>query len=341
MVNPQPYRPLKRRSHRWLLPAAVLVTVVVVGVVWWAYSSSDDTKSRASGPSSDPAAQASASSPGAGAVGTGGGTIERGEAPPLNQEEPKGDTAARIQAGIEAGQRALERNDLITAQVQFSAALKAGATGQQATDIRARLVKIADQLVFTPEHYRGDPHTLVYLVQKGDTLLKIAKAHKTTPELIARINNLVGKTMIREGTRLKVVKGPMNAIVLKKQYTLDVYLDDVMIRTYKVGLGEHDSTPTGTWRVKNKLKNPTYFPPRGGRIVQADDPNNPLGEHWIGLEGVSGDAKNQERYGIHGTNEPDSIGKNSSMGCIRLHNADAADLYELLIVGESQVVIKD
>jgi lipoprotein-anchoring transpeptidase ErfK/SrfK len=72
----------------------------------------------------------------------------------------------------------------------------------------------------------------------------------------------------------------------------------------------------------------------------ADDPRNPLGERWIGLEGVSGSAVGMMAYGIHGTIEPESIGKSVSMGCVRLHNADVEQLYDLLVIDKSQVTIE-
>ena len=100
-------------------------------------------------------------------------------------------------------------------------------------------------------------------------------------------------------------------------------------------------SPTGEWRVATKLMNPTYYPPRGGEIMAADDPKNPLGERWIGLVGISGAAVDQERYGIHGTNEPDSIGKSVSMGCIRMHNEDVEALYSYLVETHSTVTVRD
>jgi lipoprotein-anchoring transpeptidase ErfK/SrfK len=223
----------------------------------------------------------------------------------------------------------------------MSAALRAGADGDQAAELRAKLVQLANKVTMSPGRVSGDPRTATYIVKKGDNLRKIAKEFKITDDLIAKMNNLRSKSMIRQGARLKVARGPFQAIVHKRQHALDVFLDDVLVRSYKVGLGEHNSTPTGTWRVKNKLENPTYYPPRGGKIVHAEDPNNPLGEHWIGLEGIAGEAKGQERYGIHGTNEPDSIGKDASLGCVRMHNEDVAELYTLLVIGHSQVTIKD
>ena len=267
--------------------------------------------------------------------------IERGAQPAVVPAATPAERASRIEAAAKAAQRALDKDDILTAQVQMSAALRAGATGEQATELRAKLVQLANKVVLSPARIPGDPRTATYLVKRGDNLQKIAKAFDVTAELIAKINNLRNMSMIREGARLKVTRGPFSLLVYKGQHVADAYLGDVLVRTYRVGLGKHASTPTGTWRVKNKLTNPTYFPPRGGKIVQADDPNNPLGEHWLGLEGVSGEAKSQVRYGIHGTNEPESIGKDLSLGCIRLHNEDVAELYTLLVVGKSQVTIQE
>jgi lipoprotein-anchoring transpeptidase ErfK/SrfK len=120
---------------------------------------------------------------------------------------------------------------------------------------------------------------------------------------------------------------------------LDVYLGGTFMLRYPVGLGAESSTPSGEWEVQNKLKNPQYYPPRGGKIILADDPENPLGERWIGLKGVKGEAVGQQRYGIHGTIEPDSIGRSASLGCIRMHNTDVEEFYDLVVVGHTKVTV--
>ncbi|MBN1342469.1 MAG: L,D-transpeptidase family protein [Phycisphaerae bacterium] len=332
--------PRKRRHpFRTLGLLAGAVGVIAFVAVWWS--------------SEDEAAVTSAEGEGGASVDSGGQIIrevrparpddpmECGTRGASGEAESDGDRARRVAQAAQAGSEALQKDDVLAAQAKMSAALRAGATGDQAAELRAKLVQLANKVTLSPGRATGDPRTATYIVQKGDNLRKIAKEFKITDDLIAKMNNLSSKSMIRQGARLKVARGPFNAVVYKREHTLDVFLDDVLVRSYKVGLGEHDSTPTGTWRVKNKLKNPTYYPPRGGKIVHAEDPNNPLGEHWIGLEGVAGEAKGQERYGIHGTNEPDSIGKNASLGCVRMHNEDVAELYTLLVEGDSQVGVKE
>jgi hypothetical protein len=88
------------------------------------------------------------------------------------------------------------------------------------------------------------------------------------------------------------------------------------------------TTPLGTFTVRNKMVDPTYYGPEG--VIAHDDPRNPLGERWIDI----GDG-----YGIHGTIEPASIGRNESRGCIRLLNSDVEEVYDFLVVG-SEVKIE-
>ena len=56
----------------------------------------------------------------------------------------------------------------------------------------------------------------------------------------------------------------------------------------------------------------------------------PIGERWIGLEGFDDASKAHTGFGVHGTVEPESIGRSVSMGCIRLGAQDVELVYELL-----------
>jgi LysM repeat protein len=118
--------------------------------------------------------------------------------------------------------------------------------------------------------------------------------------------------------------------------------EPMYVASFRVGLGANDSTPTGLWRVEfgQKLKNPTYFSPRGEGVIAADDPQNPLGEFWIGLAGMDGQAMGKSSYGIHGTIEPQTIGTQASLGCIRLTHEDISQVFELLYEVHSRVLVK-
>jgi lipoprotein-anchoring transpeptidase ErfK/SrfK len=229
---------------------------------------------------------------------------------------------------------------MVPARQYFSEALQLGPDDPERTLLRAELTRLGNETIFSARIYEDDPFIERYIIQPGDTMGKIAKANHVTPELLAEINGIRNVNLIRAGQTIKVIKGPFRAVVDSRTYTLGVYLQNTFVKQFKVGLGADQSTPTGEWRVGTKLVNPTYYPPRSGQVIAADDPANPLGERWIALHGVSGEAAGQLRYGIHGTVEPDSIGKSVSLGCIRLYNEDVEALYNYLVEKESTVIVR-
>lgn len=86
----------------------------------------------------------------------------------------------------------------------------------------------------------------------------------------------------------------------RQLYLLD---GDIVVRGFPVGIGKMlTRTPTGEFTIVNKQANP------GG----------PYGAFWMGLS--------KPHYGIHGTNDPASIGREVSHGCIRMHNKDVIEL---------------
>ena len=117
----------------------------------------------------------------------------------------------------------------------------------------------------------------------------------------------------------------------------------MFVRSFDVGLGEDDSTPTGRFVVREngKLQNPGWVNPRDpSERYEPDDPQNPVGEYWIGIDGLGEDAV-YTGYGLHGTIEPATIGQQRSMGCVRLLPDDIALLYETLAGGVSRVRITE
>jgi lipoprotein-anchoring transpeptidase ErfK/SrfK len=322
-----------RSRLKYRRPVLVLAVLVILGAAgWWLWSSYQPQQADSS--RLLPPVLATADQPKPLAISS-----ESPTDPVANKPTPELIRAG--QAHLSQAQAAIQHGDLITARTAYSAALDKYLPPEQETQIRTELTKLADETIFSPRRVPGDPLTDTYVVQPGQTLRTIAAQFKVTDNLLAKINNTTNKRLIRAGQTLKVVQGPFHAVVDKSDYCLYVYLQDVLVRCYKVGLGANDSTPPGQWRVKDKLINPTYYPARGGSVIAADDPNNPLAERWIGLQGISGPAKGQERYGVHGTIDPDSIGKSVSMGCIRLHNPDVEELFDMLVLNDSLVTVRD
>lgn len=250
---------------------------------------------------------------------------------------PLADAKSRMDAGEWVAARAILSEALIANRL----------TGDDISAARELLNKINQELVLGRKVGKDDPFAFAYTVQPGENLQKIAKNNLVTWELLCRVNGISDPRRLRALQTLKIMKGPFHAVVSKSKFTLDVYLGSpgqsgaAFVASYPVGLGKDDSTPLGTWKVINKLKNPTYYSPRGEGVFAADDPNNPLGEFWIGLQGIDARTSDKMSYGVHGTIDNNSIGKAESMGCIRLKNEDVAVLYEMLVEEKSTVVVKE
>ena len=101
--------------------------------------------------------------------------------------------------------------------------------------------------------------------------------------------------------------------------------DGEVVKVYSVAVGKGSSpSPTGEFQIINRLTAPTYYHPHK---VIGPGAENPLGTRWIGL--------NKKGFGIHGTNEPGSIGKAASHGCIRMAKADLEELFTLVRAGDA------
>ena len=207
-------------------------------------------------------------------------------------------------------------------------------------ELRRHLSRIADETVFSRTLTPGDPLFEAFVIKSGDLLINIGKDYNVPSEALMLINGISNPNRVGIGQRLKVPKGPFNAKVDTSALRLDLYLQDLYLRSYRVAVGADQGTPLGEWSVKERLPNPTYYPPAAAavkKIIPPRDPRNPLGTRWIGLEGTEGGAVGCIGYGIHGTNEPDKIGQPVSLGCIRMRNEDVEFVYNLMMPGHSKV----
>jgi len=131
-------------------------------------------------------------------------------------------------------------------------------------------------------------------------------------------------------------------VVSKGKGTLRAYdSEDNLIGAFTVTTGSsHDPLPLGTWKVNGKSYNPEFsydpslfwdVPDSKGEHMLPPGPNGPVGVVWIDLS--------KEHYGIHGTPEPEKIGRSESHGCVRLTNWDAARLAQM-VSGKTEVVFE-
>jgi lipoprotein-anchoring transpeptidase ErfK/SrfK len=128
------------------------------------------------------------------------------------------------------------------------------------------------------------------------------------------------------------------AVTVQVKRTIVVSLEDRKLalvedgqvkKVYTVAVGKPSTpSPVGTFAIQRRVKNPVYQ--HEGKVVQPGA-GNPVGTRWMGLS-VKG-------YGIHGTNEPKSIGKAASHGCIRMARKDLEEMYEMVHVGDTVELI--
>jgi lipoprotein-anchoring transpeptidase ErfK/SrfK len=124
-------------------------------------------------------------------------------------------------------------------------------------------------------------------------------------------------------------KAPRKRIVVSiSERRLAVVEEKKVVKSYAIAVGAEESpSPTGEFRIVNKLTDPTYYSP--GTII-TPGPLNPLGSRWLGLD--------KEHYGIHGTNDPASIGQAASQGCIRMAQTDVEELFTMARIGDSVAI---
>lgn len=251
---------------------------------------------------------------------------------------------------IQSGMELLSSNRLVEARDVLSTVLRdSSLSPTQRKEIKASLSQLSDRMVYSPEVMEGDYFAMSYVLQGGDVLSTIVKrfALQVDWRFIQRINNIAKPSRIRAGQRIKLITGPFHAVIHKNSYQLDLYLGDednrVFVKSYPVGLGVFNSTPIGMFRIRShsKLINPEWSDPRTGRTYSADDPANPIGERWLGLQGLDEATRDLMGYGIHGTIAPETIGKQASMGCIRMRSQDVEVIYEVLVESVSTVEIRN
>lgn len=266
---------------------------------------------------------------------------------------------------IRAGATLQGQGNLLEARTKLNTALldrRLPAPEREA--LRRQIASLNESLVFAPALAPGDPLFGTYTVLPGDNITKIMRSQAPFVDrlFLGRINNMADVNKLAVGKKLKVPRQPFHLIVHKDSFRADLYMGPPLppdatisdaqpiearltgwtyIRSFAVGLGESNGTPEGLFGVRpsSKLINPEWINPRDRTRFAANDPANPIGEHWIGLEGAEEKTRTFAAYGMHGTIQPESIGKQMSMGCVRMLAADIALVYEVMAEKVSHVWI--
>ena len=172
-------------------------------------------------------------------------------------------------------------------------------------------------------------------VTAGENLYTLGLRYKLAIEHLMWANGLSGMT-VPKGTRLIVPTQHVLPATLKEGLIVNLpergmYLfkdyEPIAFYPCAIGMGGRFATPTGDAHVVNRQVNPTWSPPEWANIKEPvpPGPSNPLGDRWVGLS-IDG-------VGLHGTNQPMSIGQNASHGCMRMYPSVIRILFEQVRVG--------
>jgi lipoprotein-anchoring transpeptidase ErfK/SrfK len=141
------------------------------------------------------------------------------------------------------------------------------------------------------------------------------------------------------GETLIVPIEPLEVRVSRARHLLGLYIGNALVKEFEVGVGKPGTpTPTGTFEVVDKFRNPTWdVPPeiwKAGmpRKVPYGDPRNELGDAWIPIRST----EHPKGYGIHGTVRPETVGTDCSNGCVRLRNEQAVELMDWVRTAAAQ-----
>ncbi len=181
------------------------------------------------------------------------------------------------------------------------------------------------------------PEKMDYIVKSGDILDVLARKNGTTVDLIQKCNSLQGK-MIHPGDRLRIFNAKLTIIVSKSRNDLLLKANNRFFKRYPVGTGKFGNTPVGTFVIADKIVEPPWWRP-DGKMIPFGDKENVLGTRWLSLS-ATGTTPKVRGYGIHGTWEPESIGKQSSAGCVRMHNASVEELFAVVPIGTAVTIVE-
>jgi hypothetical protein len=218
---------------------------------------------------------------------------------------------AQVDKELAAGR--LAEAHLLLSRRYDDPAMKPGERGQ----VEQLLDQLAGTVIFSREHFLEQP----YLGLPTDTLEKIAERYNVPAGLLAKINGLDPKAPLQPGQELKTVRGPFDAAISLSRHELTLSLGGKRYAgRFPIGLGPDLEKNAGTFMVTDKTD---------VSALPAEQSQS-WGTRFIGLG---------RDLGIHGTNDPQSIGKTTNEGYIRLDNRDVEDLFDILSIG-SKVIIR-
>ena len=183
--------------------------------------------------------------------------------------------------------------------------------------------------------YRSQPRAVRPVAAKPRTLRtqrrQVTNVSLAAPRVKAKPTNQIEQRFLPQTVSYSGNQAPGTIIINTSERYLYYVMGDGQARRYGVGVGKEGHAWSGTEKRSEMIKRVRE---KEGRILpvhMAGGPANPLGARALYLGSTL--------YRIHGTNQPWTIGKAVSSGCIRMRNEDVTDLYERAKVGAKVIVM--
>jgi lipoprotein-anchoring transpeptidase ErfK/SrfK len=226
------------------------------------------------------------------------------------------------------------------ARAKVAAAFSGPLSDAERTELAQAGIKVNQELL---QNRADEKDVELYEIQQGDTLEMIARKFKALNGVkgaIMYVNNYREDAILRAGRKVRMPKGTWSILVDKSMFRMWILYEGCPFKTYQVTIGApHKETPVAKFVMGGKNPNPAWWPPPDVKIsgkapVPYGDPQNPLGKWWISLE-----HDIHHGIGIHGTNDPGSIGSKASNGCVRMLNEEVVEVAALAYKGMIVTVV--
>jgi lipoprotein-anchoring transpeptidase ErfK/SrfK len=170
-------------------------------------------------------------------------------------------------------------------------------------------------------------------VQRGDSYWRIARRLSVAgvtagPGLLQEING-VPPEALQAGSRILVPAMAVSLLADLEDRRLHLLFGEVAIATMPAGIGRDGRTRPGSYRIGEKIREPDWRDPATGRSLRFGEPGHRIGTRWLGFH----QEGRPTSLGIHGTDEPDTVGRAESDGCLRLRQLDLESLFERVAEG--------
>ncbi|MHC4751195.1 MAG: LysM peptidoglycan-binding domain-containing protein [Planctomycetota bacterium] len=135
---------------------------------------------------------------------------------------------------------------IIEARDRLNEALRMPMSAQQRAFVKDQLSELSSKWLFSRTVFPDDELCENYQVKSGDRLSIIGERFKVPYEILLEINKISRPEALQAGETIKVINGPFHTKVFRSTFTMDMYLQNTFVRSFRVGLGKPGmETPTG------------------------------------------------------------------------------------------------